>query len=169
MIDRRSMLARGGAVAVGALATTAAVGSPAVAAENGGRIVHIGHPAGVAPGNGYSQIVVGAGRTVAIAGQVAVDEAGKPVGLGDATAQARQVFENLRRCLLAVGAGFDDVLSFTIYVTDIADAPAIRAVRDAVIDTARPPASTIVQVAALANPALLLEIEAQAIAGPFPA
>lgn len=167
MLDRRSLLARGGAVTVGALAATAATanGSPADAVTGQGRhIVHIGHPAGVAPASGYSQIVWGTGRFVAIAGQVAVDETGTLVGPGDPAAQARQVFENLRRCLHAVGAGFADVLSFTIFVTNIAIVPTIRAVRDTVIDTAEPPASTVVQVVALANPDLLLEIQAQAIA-----
>jgi enamine deaminase RidA (YjgF/YER057c/UK114 family) len=171
MLDRRSMLARVGAAAVGAIAATAVTGTgrPAAAAtDHGKRTVHIGHPAGVAPGNGYSQVVSGAGRFVAIAGQVAVDETGKLVGPGDPAAQARQVFENLRRCLHAVGADFDDVLSFTIYVADIAIVPAVRAVRDTVIDTANPPASTVVQVVALANPGLLLEIQAQAVTGPFP-
>jgi enamine deaminase RidA (YjgF/YER057c/UK114 family) len=169
MLDRRSMLARG-AAAVGALAAVAADGSPAAAATgHSRRTVHIGQPPGVAAGVGYSQIVTGTGRFVAIAGQVAVDETGKLVGAGDPAAQARQVFENLRRCLRAVGADFDDVLSFTIYVTDIAHVSAIRAVRDTVIDTANPPASTVVQVVALANPGLLMEIQAQAVTGPAPA
>lgn len=169
MLDRRHLLARGGAVAVGAIAATAATanGNPAAAEIGEGKhVVHIEHPDGVAPGNGYSQVVWGAGRFVAIAGQVAVDETGNLIGVDDPAAQARQVFENLRRCLDAVDAGFADVLSFTIFVTDIAIVPTVRAVRDTMIDTARPPASTVVQVAALANPQLLLEIQAQAIAGP---
>jgi enamine deaminase RidA (YjgF/YER057c/UK114 family) len=167
VIDRRTILAGGGA-ALGTLATGAAAGTAAAADNRRGRVGHIAQPQGVAPGNGYSQVVWGAGRTVAIAGQVAVDEAGKLVGAGDPTAQARQVFENLRRCLLAVGAGFDDVLSLTIYVTDIAIMPQVRAVRDAVIDTTRPPASTAVQISALAGPGLMLEIQALAITDAFP-
>jgi enamine deaminase RidA (YjgF/YER057c/UK114 family) len=74
------------------------------------------------------------------------------VGPGDPAAQARQVFDNLRRCLAAAGAGFGDVVKLTFFVLDAADLPAIRAARDAVIDTAGPPASTAVQVAALFAP-----------------
>jgi enamine deaminase RidA (YjgF/YER057c/UK114 family) len=120
-------------------------------------------PDGVLPGNGYSHVVVGEGRLVVISGQVALDAKGNVVGEGDAAAQARQVFENLQRCLAAGGATFADVAKLTYYVTDIAVLPEVRAARDACIDTARPPASTAVQVAALIRPELLLEVEALAI------
>ena len=70
---------------------------------------HIAAPEGVAAGRGYSQVVVGRGRLVVVSGQVAQDESGELVGPGDPAAQARQVFENLRRCLVPVGAGFGDV------------------------------------------------------------
>ena len=66
-------------------------------------------PPGVAPGNGYSHVVSGRGRLVAVAGQVALDEHGAVVGIDDPDAQARQVFENLRWCLAAAGAQFADV------------------------------------------------------------
>ncbi|MER5960478.1 RidA family protein [Streptomyces sp. NPDC056121] len=120
-------------------------------------------PDGVAPGNGYSHVVVGEGRLVVISGQVALDEQGNVVGKNDAAAQARQVFENLRRCLAAGGATFAEVAKFTIYVTDVAILPEVRAARDAYIDTARAPASTAVQVAALYRPELMLEVEALAV------
>jgi enamine deaminase RidA (YjgF/YER057c/UK114 family) len=120
-------------------------------------------PRGVAAGRGYSHVVTGRGRLVVVSGQVAQDEHGQLVGPGDAQAQARQVFENLRRCLAEVGAGFGDVVKLGFYVLDIADLPAVRAARDAVIDTARPPASTAVQVAALFLPGYLIEVEAWAL------
>ncbi|MEV4971171.1 RidA family protein [Streptomyces scopuliridis] len=126
-------------------------------------LTHLRAPAGVAPGNGYSHVVWGTGRFVAVSGQCAFDEDGAIVGAGDPAAQARQVFENLRRCLAAAGASFDDVVKLTYFVTDVAHLPAIREARDEVIDTARPPASSAVQVAALFRPELLLEIEAFAI------
>ncbi|MEV8389242.1 MULTISPECIES: RidA family protein [unclassified Streptomyces] len=126
-------------------------------------LTHLHSPAGVAPGNGYSHVVWGTGRFVAVSGQCAFDEDGAIVGDGDPAAQARQVFENLRRCLAAAGASFDDVVKLTYFVTDVAHLPAIREARDAVIDTSRPPASSAVQVAALFRPELLLEIEAFAI------
>ncbi|MFC9650378.1 RidA family protein [Streptomyces sp. NPDC056937] len=126
-------------------------------------LTHLRSPAGVAPGNGYSHVVWGTGRFVAVSGQCAFDEEGALVGEGDPAAQARQVFQNLRRCLAAAGASFDDVVKLTYFVTDVAHLPAIREARDAVIDTARPPASSAVQVSALFRPELLLEIEAFAI------
>lgn len=124
---------------------------------------HVGAPEGVAAGRGYSQVVTGRGRLVVVSGQVAQDERGELVGAGDPAAQARQVFENLRRCLAEAGAGFDDVVKLTFFVLDVADLPAVREARDAVIDTARPPASTAVQVAALFAPGYLLEIDALAL------
>lgn len=126
---------------------------------------HIPAPEGVAPGRGYTQVVTGSGRVVAISGQVALDASGKVVGAGDPAAQARQVFENLRLCLAAAGASFDDVIKLTYFVTDVAHMPAIRTVRDELLGADRLPASTAVQVAALVSPEFLLEIEALALTG----
>ncbi|MGW9206550.1 RidA family protein [Embleya sp. NPDC055664] len=127
------------------------------------RLTRIPAPEGVAPGRGYTNVVIGTGRVVAISGQIALDEHGALVGKDDPGAQARQVFENLRRCLTAVGATFDDVIKLTYFLTDIADLPAVRAARDAYIDPERLPASSAMQVAALVRPDLLLEIEAFAV------
>jgi len=124
---------------------------------------HVVAPEGVAAGRGYSQVVTGRGRWVVVSGQIAQDERGELVGPADPAAQARQVFENLRRCLAAAGAGFGDVVKLTFFVLDVADLPAVRVARDSVIDTARPPASTAVQVAALFAPGYLLEAEAWAL------
>jgi len=124
---------------------------------------HVGAPEGVAAGRGFSQVVTGRGRLVAVSGQVAQDEHGALVGAGDAGLQARQVFENLRRCLAGAGAGFGDVVKLGIFVLDVAHLPAVREARDAVIDTTRPPASTAVQVADLFAPGYLVEIEAWAL------
>ncbi|MEV0284057.1 RidA family protein [Kribbella sp. NPDC050820] len=120
-------------------------------------------PEGVAAGNGYSHVVTGAGQWVAIAGQVALDAEGNFVGVGDAGAQARQVFANLDACLKAAGATFKDVVKLNFYVTDIGYLPAIRAARDEYVDTSNPPASTAVQVVALFKPEALLEVEAYAV------
>jgi len=129
------------------------------------RSTHITRPEGVAPGPGYSHVVTGTGRLVAVSGQVATGEDGQPVGPGDPSAQARQVFENLRRCLAAAGLSFAEVIKLTYYLTDMAHLPAVRTVRNEFIDTANPPASTAVQVVALARPEFLLEVEAFALAG----
>jgi len=120
-------------------------------------------PPGIAPASGYTHVVTGTGRLIAISGQIALDESGALVGPDDPEAQARQVFENLRRCLHAAGATFDDVVKLTYFVTDIAWLPAVRTVRDTFVDPARPPASSAVQVVSLVRPDLLMEIEALAV------
>lgn len=128
------------------------------------RFEHYPAPDGMAPANGYSHAVAApGGRVVAIAGQVAMDANGELVGRDDPSAQAEQAFENIGHALAAAGATFADVVKFSIFVTDISILPAIRAVRDRHIDTARPPASTAVQVGALFQPGYLLEIEALAV------
>ncbi|MEV6739602.1 RidA family protein [Streptomyces sp. NPDC051104] len=126
-------------------------------------LTRIPAPDGVAPAAPYSHVVMGTGRLVAISGQLALDEDGKPVGEGDPAAQARQVFENLRRCLGAAGATFDDVVKLTYFVTDMGYMPATREARAAHIPDDRLPASSAVQVAALVPPVFLMEIEAYAI------
>ncbi|MEU6367339.1 RidA family protein [Streptomyces sp. NPDC046931] len=126
-------------------------------------LTRIPAPDGVAPASAYAHVVLGTGRFVAISGQLALDEDGGLVGEGDPAAQARQVFENLRRCLAAAGATFDDVVKLTYFVTDMAHLPAIRAARAAHIPGDRLPASSAVQVAALVGPEFLLEIEAFAV------
>jgi enamine deaminase RidA (YjgF/YER057c/UK114 family) len=128
------------------------------------RLTHI-QPPDVTPGSGYCHVVTGTGRLVAVSGQVAIGEDGQLVGPGDPSAQARQVFENLRCCLGAAGLSFDEVIKLTYYVTDVAHLPAIRAARDEFVDTDRPPAGTAVQVVALVRPEFLLEVEAFALAG----
>jgi enamine deaminase RidA (YjgF/YER057c/UK114 family) len=124
---------------------------------------HVAAPEGAPAGRGYSQVVTGRGRLVVVSGQVAQNAWGELVGPGDPAAQARQVFENIGRCLAEVGAGFGDVVKLTLFVLDVADLPALREARDAVIDTARPPASSAVQVSALFAPGYLLEVEALAL------
>ena len=124
---------------------------------------HVVAPEGMAAGRGYSHVVTGRGRLVVISGQLAQDEHGELVGPGDPEAQARQVFQNIRRCLAEAGASFADVVKLGFFVLDVAYLPALRAARDAVIDTAEPPASTAVQVAGLIAPGYLLEVEAWAL------
>ncbi|MGV9498821.1 RidA family protein [Streptomyces sp. NPDC003642] len=126
-------------------------------------LTRIPAPDGVAPAAQYSHVVMGTGRFVAIAGQLPLDEEGRPVGAGDPAAQARQVFENLRRCLAAAGATFDDVVKLTCFVTDMAHMPAIRAARAAHLPDDRLPAASAVRVAGLVRPDCLMEIEAFAV------
>ena len=109
---------------------------------------------------GYTHVVeVAAGaKTIYIAGQVAFDESRKVVGAGDMAAQTEQVFRNLQAALGAAGATFADVVKMTTYVTDMGQAPVIRAVRARYFGETLP-ASTLVGVTALAHPDLMVEIE----------
>ncbi|AZM74551.1 RidA family protein [Streptomyces sp. KPB2] len=129
-------------------------------------LTRIPAPEGVAPAAQYTHVVLGTGRFVAVSGQLALDEDGKVVGEGDPVAQARQVFENLRRCLVSAGATFDDVVKLTFFVTDMAHMAAIRTARAAHIPDDRLPAASAVQVGALVRPEFLMEIEAFAVVAP---
>lgn len=66
-----------------------------------------------------------------------------------------------RRCS-AGAAEWNDVVKLTIYVVGAADLQVLREVRDALVNTETPPTSTLVQVAGLARPELLIEVEAVA-------
>jgi enamine deaminase RidA (YjgF/YER057c/UK114 family) len=122
------------------------------------------NPPTLSPPTGYTHITIGPdGRTVHIAGQVAMDARGQLVGAGDFRAQAAKVFDNLRLALEAVGATFDDVLKMTTFVTDASQVAAFRDVRNAVLRPDQLPANTLVEVKALARPEWLIEIEAVAM------
>jgi reactive intermediate/imine deaminase len=123
---------------------------------------HYVRPDGLPPVNGYSHAVAFSGRMVAVSGQVPLDAQGQIVGPGDPEAQVRQVFENLRAALAAAGAGLEQVVKLTFYLTDLADLDALRRVRDEYISLERPPASSLVQVSGLVNPAFRVEIDALA-------
>jgi enamine deaminase RidA (YjgF/YER057c/UK114 family) len=113
---------------------------------------------------GYSHIVeVRGGRTLYIAGQLALDAAGKLVGPADFRAQVAQVFENLKARLAEVGAAFKDVVKLNYYLTDASDLASLREVRNSYINTESPPASTLVVVKRLVAEEYLVEIEAIAV------
>jgi reactive intermediate/imine deaminase len=103
--------------------------------------------------------VVRAGRMVFISGMEPKDHNGNTVGKGDITAQARQVHENLKKCLAAAGATFANVCKVTVFVRNIEDRPKINTVRKEYFGDARP-ASTLVEISRLASDDFLVEIEA---------
>jgi reactive intermediate/imine deaminase len=119
-------------------------------------------PDGLPPANGYSHAVAFSGRMVAISGQIPLDADGGLVGADDPQAQVRQVFENLKTALAAAGAGMEDLVKLTVYLTDLTDLEIFRRVRDEYISLDSPPASSLVQVAGLVNPAFRIEIDALA-------
>jgi len=106
--------------------------------------------------------VVTAGRLVFVSGCVATDGAGKLVGGNDVVAQARQVHENLKRCLTAAGATFGDICKVTVFVRNMAHREAINTVRKEYFGASRP-ASTLVEVSRFVRDDYLLEIEATAV------
>jgi enamine deaminase RidA (YjgF/YER057c/UK114 family) len=118
----------------------------------------------LAPGPGYSHAVTTTGRLAFVSGQVAFDADGHIVGPGDLAAQTAQALRNLHRILGAFGADWPDVVRLAWYVLDAGAVQVIRDVRDEFIRPSlgdRPnPASTLVQVAALVRPELLVEVEA---------
>jgi 2-iminobutanoate/2-iminopropanoate deaminase len=102
---------------------------------------------------------VRAGNLLFVSGIVPIDAGGKLVGEGDVAEQARQVFRNMQLVLEAAGCGFDDVVKVVTFLLNIDDRPVINPVRMEFFGEARP-ASTLVEVSALAVPGALLEIEA---------
>jgi enamine deaminase RidA (YjgF/YER057c/UK114 family) len=123
-------------------------------------------PEGLAPTTSYSHVVVASpGKVIFIAGQVANDKQGKLVGKDDLKAQATQVFENLKTALAAAGATFDDVVKINWYVKGYKPEylPTLREVRSNYVNKDKPPASTLVGVAALFQDEYLLEVDAVAV------
>ena len=123
-------------------------------------------PPTLPPPVGYSHVAkVNGGTLIYLAGQVSSDASGKLVGESDFEAQAEQVFRNLKLGLEAAGATMADIVKMNVYITadvDQAEVPKLRAVRDRYVNTAKPPASTLLFVTRLARPGWLLEIEAVA-------
>lgn len=110
----------------------------------------------------YSNCVrVDSGPLLFISGQIATDEKGAIVGVGDLRAQAEQVLKNIEAILRSHGAAMSDVLNVTVYVTDISAFHSIADIRLRYFPT-NGPASTIVEVSNLALPELMVEISAVA-------
>lgn len=105
---------------------------------------------------------VRAGDLLFVSGCVSVDPHGHLVGGDDVVAQARQVFRSVGEVLAAAGAGFGDVVKVTVFLIDIADRSRIDPVRREVFGSTRP-ASTLVEVSALAVDGAKIEVEAVAL------
>jgi 2-iminobutanoate/2-iminopropanoate deaminase len=101
---------------------------------------------------------VRAGNTLWISGMLAFDARGDLLGAGDAVAQTEQILRNVQLVLVHVGAGFQNVVKIVVYVTDIQVRAPINEVRERYFGTARP-ASTLVEVSALAHSDALVEID----------
>ena len=101
------------------------------------------------------------GKTVYIAGQVALDKDGHVVGKGDMVAQFRQVCENLRAILEAAGSSLDRVVKVTIYMVDLGEVLAMNEVFSQYFPV-DPPARTTFECSRLIGNARV-EIEAIAV------
>lgn len=124
-------------------------------------VEHI-NPSSSAPPRGYSHVVKD-GHTVYIAGQVARDSNGNTVGVGDAKAQAEQVFKNLEAALAAAGGNLSHIVKTNVFMTHREDIPAYRETRVKYLPKDNPPVSTLVLCSGLADPDFRIEIEAIAI------
>ena len=131
--------------------------------------VEVLNPDGLTKPEVYRQVAIATGsRLVFIAGQVARDADGAPVGPGDLAAQVEQAFRNVSTAIAAVGGSFADVAKLTVYVVDwTPDKMAAlgegvgRAAASAGVDPLKP--ITLIGVAALGEPDLLVEVEATAV------
>lgn len=127
------------------------------------------NPDGLPKPEFYRQVAVATGtRTVFMAGQVARDADGQPVGPGDLAAQVEQVYLNIATGLAAAGGTFDDVVKLTVYVVGWNESmlPSLgegvgRAAAQIGLDLTKP--VTLLSVTGLGEPDLLVEIDAVAI------
>jgi 2-iminobutanoate/2-iminopropanoate deaminase len=97
-----------------------------------------------------------------ISGQVASDENGKAIGLGDPALQTEYVFQKIKAVLKEAGGDLEDLASVVIYVKSIDDFPAISDVRNKYLATARP-SSTLVEVSRMVLDEVLVEISGVAV------
>jgi len=110
---------------------------------------------------GYSRAVK-VGPFIAVAGTTATGPDGQIVGVGDAGAQTTQILKNIETAIAKVGASMKDVVRTRIYCADISQWEAIGRAHGAVFGEIRP-ATTMVEVAKLISPDMLVEIDADVI------
>lgn len=101
------------------------------------------------------------GDLVYVSGCAPFDADGNVIGEGDVVAQTRQVLSNLLDILRAAGGDMNDVLKVTVFLINVDDRNAINPIRQEFFGSAKP-ASTLIEVSALADPKMLVEIEAVA-------
>ena len=105
-----------------------------------------------------------AGRTIYVSGQVSMDADGNVVGEGDIGLQTQKTLENVKTVLQAAGGGMEDIVKVTVFILDMSQYDGIHEVRRRYFSEPYP-ASSMVEVSALIDPRLLIEIEAVAVIG----
>ena len=110
---------------------------------------------------GYSR-AVDVGDRVFVAGTTAVDETGATVGEGSPYEQAIFIYQKIDRALREAGSSLRDVVRVRTFVTDISRWEEVARAQGEVFAEIRP-AATLVQVSALVDPKLLVEIEVDAV------
>jgi len=110
---------------------------------------------------GFSQAwkVDGAKSLLFISGQAPISADGELVGEGDFEAQVEQTLDNLRTVLAEAGASMSDIVKLTVFLTDISKLRDYSQIKSRYIDGPQP-ASTALEVSALARPGMQIEIEA---------
>lgn len=119
-------------------------------------------PAPVSGGAYSSGVEAPSGRTVYVSGQVAFDAEGKVIGEGDIKAQTETVLEHVKTVVEEAGGGMEDIVKVTVFITNMGLYDQIHEVRRRYFEEPFP-ASSMVEVSALIDPRLLIEIEAVAV------
>lgn len=109
---------------------------------------------------GYSR-AVRTGNVIEVAGTASVDEQGNIIGINNAYEQAKYVLEKIERALNLAGAALTDVVRTRIYLTDISRWEEIGKAHGEFFKTIKP-VTSMIEVRALINPGMLVEIEATA-------
>lgn len=119
------------------------------------------NPEGVRKPIGYTHVVSveGPGKILYVSGQVARNQKGDIVGVGDLEAQTRQVYENISLILKKMGATFSDVVKQNIYTTKLDQINVIKKVREEYFPHDHRPANTTIGVEGLVEKEYMIEIE----------
>ena len=116
-------------------------------------------------GGAYSSgVEAPAGRTIYVSGQVSLDAEGNVVGEGDVKLQTETVLEHVKTVVEEAGGGMEDIVKVTVFITDMGLYDEIHEVRRRYFEEPFP-ASSMVEVSALIDPRLIIEIEAVAVVG----
>lgn len=124
------------------------------------------NPDGLNKNPAFSNVVVvpKGMKTIFIGGQDSINAAGEIIGKDDIKKQTEQVFKNIEIALKSVGAKFENIVKWNIYIVEGNNpTPAFEVSQQIMSDVNNPPAITVFFVSSLANPDFLIEIDAVAV------